>query len=180
MANSLQEQLLKAGLADKKKANRAKQAKREDANRAKRGEIDLEDPAERARRQRAEKVEKDRQLEAARQAERQDKEIAAQVRQLIESHRLARGNGEEPFQFVQERKIKKLYVTPAQRDQLTRGQIAVVALGDSQELVPTAIAEKIRQRDAAAVLLLNERGASQEGDEDDPYADYPIPDDLMW
>jgi uncharacterized protein YaiL (DUF2058 family) len=180
MANSLQNQLMKAGLADKKKANRAKQAKREEANRARRGEIDLQDPAERIRLQRAEKAEKDRQLEAARQAERHEKEIAAQVRQLIESHRLPRHAGEEAFQFVQDRKIKKLYVTREQRDQLTRGQIAIVAFGDSHELVPTAIAEKIRPRDQAAVLLLNERTARQEGEEDDPYADYPIPDDLMW
>lgn len=180
MANSLQDQLLKAGLADKKKANRARQAKREDANRAKRGEIELQDPAERARQQRAEKAEKDRQLEAARQAELREKEILAQIRQLIESHRLPRGKGEEAYQFVQERKIKKLYVTAAQRDQLSRGQIAIVALGDGQELVPSTIAEKLRQRDPAVVLLLNERGAKQEGDEDDPYADYPIPDDLMW
>ncbi|HAR59001.1 MAG TPA: DUF2058 domain-containing protein, partial [Alcanivorax sp.] len=56
MANSLQDQLLKSGLADKKKARRAKQQKKEDANRAKRGEIELEDPAERARRQRAEQA----------------------------------------------------------------------------------------------------------------------------
>ncbi|MGB1407457.1 DUF2058 family protein, partial [Alloalcanivorax venustensis] len=43
MANSLQDQLLKSGLADKKKARRAKQQKKEDANRAKRGEIELEE-----------------------------------------------------------------------------------------------------------------------------------------
>ena len=62
---------------------------------------------------------------------------------------------------------------------MERGQIAIVALGDSFELVPTVVAEKIRQRDEKAVLLLNERG-SQDVDEDDPYKDFPIPDDLMW
>ena len=43
--------------------------------------------------------------------------------------------------------------------------------------MPTTVAEKIRQRDEAAVVLLNDRNVQ---DEDDPYADYPIPDDLMW
>ena len=177
MANSLQEQLMKAGLADQKKARRAKQQKRQEANQAKRGEIELEDPAERARRQREEKAEADRQREAARKAEREKKEIAAQIKQMIEQSRLDRQHGDVAYQFVQDKKIKKLHVTEPQRDQLARGQIAIVALDEGHELVPTTVAEKIRQRDEAAVVLLNDRNVQ---DEDDPYADYPIPDDLMW
>lgn len=178
MANSLQDQLMKAGLADKKKARRAKQAKREDANRAKRGEIELEDPAQRARRQRAEQAERDRALERERQEQQREKEIAAQIRQLIESHRLERDDADHAYQFVQDKKIKKITVTARQQDQLARGLIAIAALGERYELVPAPIAEKIRQRDEAMVVVLNEKGAGT--DKDDPYADYPIPDDLMW
>ena len=178
MANSLQKQLMKAGLADEKKARKAKQQKREDVNKAKRGEIEMEDPADRARRLREEKAEADRQREAQRKAEREKKEIAAQIKQMIEQSLLER-NGEVAFQFVQDKKIKKAYVTGNQQKQLERGQIAIVALGESFELVPTVVAEKIRQRDEAAVLLLNERG-TETVDEDDPYKDFPIPDDLMW
>ena len=177
--SSLQEQLMKSGLADKKKARRAKQQKREEANKAKRGEIELEDPAERARRQREEQAEADRRREAERKAEREKKEIAAQIKQMIEQSRIDRSKGDVAYQFVQEKKIKKAWVTSKQQQQLERGQIAIVSLGDSYELVPTVVAEKIRQRDAQSVLLLNERG-SQEVDEDDPYKDFPIPDDLMW
>lgn len=177
--SSLQDQLMKAGLADKKKARRAKQQKREDVNKAKRGEIDLEDPAERARRQREEKAQADREREAQRKAEREKKEIAAQIKQMTEQSRIDRSKGDVAYQFVQDKKIKKAWVTAKQQQQLERGQIAIVALGDSYELVPTVVAEKIRQRDERAVLLLNERG-SQDVDEDDPYKDFPIPDDLMW
>ena len=179
MANSLQQQLMKAGLADKKKARRANQQKREDANKAKRGEIELDDPAERARRQRAEQAEQDREREAVRKAEREKKEIAAQIRQMIEQSRLDRQHGDVPFQFVQDKKVKKAYVTSKQQNQLERGQIAIVAQGDSFELVPTVVAEKLRQRDPAAVLCLAERNTN-EVDEEDPYKDFPIPDDLMW
>ena len=179
MANSLQKQLMKAGLADEKKARKAKQQKREDVNKAKRGEIELEDPADRARRLREEKAEADRQREAERKAEREKKEIAAKIKQMIEQSRLDRNNGEVAFQFVQDKKIKKAYVNGKRQKQLERGQIAIVALGSSFELVPTVVAEKIRQRDEAAVLLLNERG-NDAVDEDDPYKDFPIPDDLMW
>lgn len=179
MANSLQQQLMKSGLADQKKARRAKQQKREEANKAKRGEIELEDPAERARRLKAEQAEADRQREAERKAEREKKEIAAQIKQMIEQSRLERGQGDVAYQFVQDKKIKKAWVTAKQQQMLERGQVAIVALGDSHELVPTVVAEKIRQRDEAAILVLNERG-SQAVDEDDPYKDFPIPDDLMW
>lgn len=169
---------MKSGLANKKKARRAKQEKREAVNRARRGEIELDDPAERARLQRTEKAEKDRQLEAQRKEKQREREIAAQIRQLIESNRLARGQGDQAYQFVQNKKIKKVHVDATQHRQLGNGQIALVALGEGYELVPTVVAEKIRQRDEAAILVLNDRPA--EIDEDDPYADYPIPDDLMW
>ncbi len=79
---------------------------------------------------------------------------------------------------MQDKKIKKLNVTGKQQDQLARGLIAIVLLGEGYELVPAAIADKIRQRDPEVVLLLNEKGDGDDGD--DPYADYPIPDDLMW
>ncbi|MQX51742.1 DUF2058 domain-containing protein [Alcanivorax sediminis] len=177
--SSLQEQLMKAGLADKKKARKAKQQKREEVNKAKRGEIELEDPAERARRLREEKAEADRQLEAQRKAEREKKEIAAQIKQMIEQSRLDRSHGDVAYQFVQDKKIKKAWVTAKQQQLLERGQVAIVALGDSYELVPTVVAEKIHQRDEQVILLLNERG-NQGVDEDDPYKDFPIPDDLMW
>lgn len=180
MANSLQDQLMKAGLADKKKANRARQQKREDANRAKRGEVELESPAQRAERLRAEQVERDRQLEAERKARQQEKEIAAQIRQLIEHHKLKRDGGEMAYQFACGKKIDKVYVTPLQHQQLSRGVIALVAQGERYELVPTPVAEKIRQRNADVVLVLNQRESAGAADADDPYADYPIPDDLMW
>ncbi len=170
---------MKAGLADKKKARKAKQQKREEVNKAKRGEIELEDPAERARRLREEKAEADRQLEAQRKAEREKKEIAAQIKQMIEQSRLDRSHGDVAYQFVQDKKIKKAWVTAKQQQLLERGQVAIVALGDSYELVPTVVAEKIHQRDEQVILLLNERG-NQGVDEDDPYKDFPIPDDLMW
>ncbi len=40
------------------------------------------------------------------------------------------------------------------------------------------IGEKIAQRDASIVVQIKKK--VQEVEEDDPYADYKIPDDLMW
>ena len=52
-------------------------------------------------------------------------------------------------------------------------------MGDGYELLPAVAAEKIMQRDDAVIVLLNSND-KPEVDEDDPYADYQIPDDLMW
>lgn len=71
-------------------------------------------------------------------------------------------------------------MTEAQFNQLVKGQIAVVRKGDGYELVPTVVAEKIRTRDESVVVVLNTRVEKQETEEDDPYKDYVIPDDLMW
>ncbi|PQA42492.1 DUF2058 domain-containing protein [Amnimonas aquatica] len=177
---SLKDQLLKAGLADQKRARQADHARRQAAK----GRSDGESAAELAQRARSEQAEKDREANRQLQQAQAEKALAAQVRQLIEQHRIGRAGGEQSWQFVDGRKVKKLMVTGAQHDQLVRGQVAVVRLaggpaGDAYELVPAVVAERIRQRDAGVIVQLNERRAEDKA-EDDPYADYPIPDDLMW
>ena len=175
MAISLKDQLLKAGLADNKRARQADHAKRQAAK----GRTDGESAASVVQKAREAQVEKDR--EASRQLilQQEQKAVAAQIRQLIEAHRIERKGGELSYQFSDERKVKKLLVSEPQQYQLIHGQIAIVTLDSQYELVPTAIAEKIQQRDPSPIVLLNTRQASAVAD-DDPYADYQIPDDLMW
>ncbi|MDF1628925.1 MAG: DUF2058 domain-containing protein [Alcanivoracaceae bacterium] len=177
MAGSLKDQLLKAGLADAKKARQAEHAKRQQAKQVARGEA--QDPAQAVRQAREAQAERDRALNAERQAQQRHKEIAAQIRQLVEAHRVDRRGAEQSFQFVDGKKIQKIYVSALIADQLARGMLAVVRLADGFEVVPTAIADKIAERDAAVVVVRHERDSGQQVD-DDPYADYPIPDDLMW
>lgn len=171
---SLKDQLMKAGLADAKKARRAEHEKRVQAK-----QPDAESSQALAQKAMTEKAERDRELNRVRDAELAQKALSAQIRQLIEAHRIDRKSGEVSYQFTDERKIKKLYVTAAQQDQLARGQIAIVRLGENHELVPTIVAEKIRSRDESAVVVLNQRNNTGP-EEDDPYAAYQIPDDLMW
>lgn len=171
---SLKDQLMKAGLADAKKARRAEHEKRVQAK-----DPNAENANTLAQKALAEKAERDRELNRARNAEMEQKALAAQIRQLIEQHRIDRKSGDVSYQFTDQRKIKKLYVTQAQQDQLARGQIAIVRQEESYELVPTVVAEKIRTRDETVIALLNTRSSTQDS-EDDPYAAYQIPDDLMW
>lgn len=173
MAGSLKDQLLKAGLSNAKKARRVEHEKRQQAKQG------GDDVAAAARRAREEQVERDRALNAERLAQQRLKEIAAQIRQLIEAHRLDRRQADQPFQFADGKKIQKLYVNGVMADQLARGRLAVVRLAEGYEVVPTTIADKIAERDPQAVVVRHDI-SSDEQPGDDPYADYPIPDDLMW
>lgn len=177
--SSLHEQLLKAGVVDEKKAKQLKKEKRKAAKQPK-GQAQIDESKAAAARALAEKAERDRELNRQRQAEAEKKAIQAQITQLISTHKLDRRGGELSYQFVDGKKIKKLYVTNDLQTQLTRGQIAIVKQGETYELVPATVAEKIKQRDKSRVLVLHDKSASQAVDEDDPYADYQIPDDLMW
>lgn len=176
---SLQEQLLKAGLADEKKARAVKNEKRKQRKQQPKGAVVVNEAEERARQARQEKAERDRQLNLERKQEAEKKAIQAQIRQLIETNRLDRSRGETSYQFVDGKKIKKILVDDTMVDQLSRGRLAVVRQGENYDVVPEKVARKIMERDAAAVIVLHDRKQDDAG-EDDPYAGYEIPDDLMW
>jgi uncharacterized protein YaiL (DUF2058 family) len=179
---SLQDQLLKAGLIDSKKAKQAHKEKRKETNVARRAPEPVVDAVKQSVEQaRAEKMERDRELNQKRNAELEQRALAAQIRQLIENHRQAKGAGKNDveYNFSHGKVIKKMRVSPLVLEQIARGILAVVSLGDTYELVPRIVADKIALRDEKSVLVANVKAAQQE-DEDDPYKDYVIPDDLMW
>ena len=174
---SLKDQLLQAGLVSKKQAQ---QAGKQQHNKRKKGQTtEAQQAKQQAEQARAEKAERDRELNRQRQQAAEQKAIVAQIRQLIESNQVECNDGEEAYNFTDGSKIKRLYLNELLIGQLSRGQLAIVKLDDSYRLVPAKVAERIAQRDESIVLVRHDRSADVE-DEDDPYADYKIPDDLMW
>ncbi len=85
---------------------------------------------------------------------------------------------ESAYNFTDGKQIKKMYVSAAVQKLLSNGRLAIVKLNGSYELVPAVIADKISQRDDSCII--SQQVVIQTEDEDDPYADYQIPDDLMW
>ncbi len=179
--SSLQDQLLKMGLTDKKKAKQAeKHVKKQKKVQRKTGAED--ETKLRAEQARKEKADRDRELNLQKKAEEEKKAIQAQVKQLIEMNRLGdEVKGDVPHNFVLDKKVKKINVTAKISDQLAKGRLAIAELEGTFELIPPKVAEKILQREADWPIVLNEK-APDTGDEeeDDPYADFQIPDDLMW
>lgn len=179
MAGSLQDQLLKAGLVDKKKAKKADRDKQIQAKQKRKGEEVVDEAKALAEKAREEKLKKDRQLNEARKAEADKKAIAAQIKQLIEMNALDLEGAEIRYNFTDGKKVKYLNVTDLAQHQLSRGILAIAKLGDRYFVVPSIVAEKISQRDESYIAYQAEL-STEETDEEDPYADYQIPDDLMW
>jgi uncharacterized protein YaiL (DUF2058 family) len=176
---SLQDQLLKAGIVDKKKAKEIQKEQRKQAKQQPKGSERIDETKEQARKALVEKSQRDRQANKTLQAEADKKAVKAQIIQLINVNKIGRAGGEIAYQFSDGKKIKKLFVTQSLQNELIKGQIAIAKLGESYELVPAPVAQKIQQRDESLIVLLNTKAADAVT-EDDPYADYQIPDDLMW
>jgi len=177
VSKSLQDQLLKAGLANRKQAVSARKAKNS-KDKLKRSGKDVEDEVTQAvEKSQQEKLAKDRQLNDEKNHKARQAAIAAQIAQLIELNALSE-RGDIEFSFPEGKMIKTLSVSDKQRQALVAGVLAIVKLKDTYSIVPRKTAEKISERDDSIVLLCN----TVSGDEqiEDEYAEFKVPDDLMW
>ncbi|MYN46705.1 DUF2058 family protein [Pseudoduganella sp. FT93W] len=176
---SLQDQLLKAGLVNKTKVKLANQDKSKQQKEQRRSGVQSVDEAklaaQEAQRQQAERA---RALNAERDAAAQQKAIHAQIVQMVQQNRQPAGKGDIAYNYTFQNKIERLYVSPEVQGHLVAGRLVIVVLNGATELVPRVIADKIAERDAALVVRVKQ--SSNVVDEDDPYAAYQIPDDLMW
>lgn len=176
---SLQEQLLKAGLVDNKKVKRANQDKsRQQKVERRTGQQTVDEVRVAALEAQQRSRERARELNAQRDAAARQKAIMAQIVQMVQQSRQNKGAGEIAYNFTYGTKIERVFVSAAVKAQLVAGRLVIVRLGDTTELVPRIVADKIAERDPSLVVRVNK--ASTEVDEDDPYAAYQIPDDLMW
>lgn len=176
---SLQEQFLKAGLVDKKKVKQANQEKSQQKKIERRTGTQTVDEVRLAALETQRKnAERARELNAQRDAAATQKAIQAQIVQMVQQNRQSKGGGDIAYNFTHDNKIKRLYVSAAVQAHLVAGRLVIVCQGESVELVPKVIADKIAERDASIVVRVNK--TSTEVDADDPYAAYQIPDDLMW
>lgn len=169
---SLQEQMLQAGLIDKKKMKKAGKSSKKSRSLAKEAKAAVEE-------KRAAQVAQDQELNRQKQQEAEKKAIAAQVKQLVEMNKIDRKDGDIGYNFTDGTLVKKIYVDKATQDQLVNGRLAIARDGEGYAIVPGVVADKIVQRDENTIVL-NNTVDEQAMDEDDPYADFKIPDDLMW
>ena len=175
---TLQEQMLKAGLVTSKKVAKVQRT-------AKKSRVQAREAREAVEENKKAQSERDKQLSDQQKQAALSKEYKAQVKQLIEMNRITISRGDISFNFTDSNVIKKVVVDKITQTQLISGRLAIARLvidnSDVNEyaIIPASVADKIMQRDADSIVLNN--ALSQEAeDEDDPYADFKVPDDLMW
>lgn len=180
--NPLQEQLLKAGLVKKSKVSEvAREQHKAKHAKAASGPSEIQLEAERAR---LEKADRDRALEAERKAQARAAELRAQARQIVNDRKVLR-TGESEYRFVVDGVIRTLLINDDLRKKLSSGALVIARIDDRFELLPRPAADKVRERDAAMIVLDHGQAAGTEPDastsEDDAYyAQFKVPDDLMW
>lgn len=180
MSNPFQEQLLKAGLVTKQQVQKANQDKnRNKKQRHSRKAKPVDETALKAKQAAEAKAQRDRELNRRKEEQARQKAISIEINQLVTSNRIPRDeNCEIAYNFEHNSKVKRIYVDADMKQQIINGKLGIARIEGRYELVPQAIAEKIRQRNAKRVVIFDED--KKPVDENDPYSAYQIPDDLTW
>lgn len=175
---TLQEQMLKAGLVTSKKMAKVQRT-------AKKSRVQAREAREAVEENKKAQLERDKQLSEQQKQAALSKEYKAQVKQLIEMNRITISKGNIDFNFTDNNVIKKVVVDKPTQTQLINGRLAIARLvvdgkGECEyAIIPASVADKIAQRDASSIVV-NHVLSQEAQDEDDPYADFKVPDDLMW
>jgi len=181
---SLQEQLLKAGLTTKQKARQANAEKRRKNKQKRSGaavDVSLQEKVKQdLAKAKADKLAKDMALNEEKKCQLAAKEQQLRIQQILSHHQLKEVDGDTVYNYTFGSKIKKLMLDAKTHKALVDGRLALCGLDDTTYLVTAETAAKVAELDASVVLVQNDKVASDNIDEDDPYADYQIPDDLMW
>lgn len=187
MAESLFDQLKKSGLVSEQKAKQAKKAKgkaqfqQTKQNKAQKSHEDApsasDDPVARAAEEKAERA---RQLNRERQQEQAKKAAQAEVRQIIESNRLSGYEGSVRYHFADNGTVKTLDVNHHTHQRLACAQVRIARFDGGYALISAIAAEKIEQRDADVLIAVPQAKVPLSKEDQDYYAQFEVPDDLMW
>ena len=175
--NALQAQLLKAGLVDNKKAKKLSKQAVHEKRTGDSSDAEIKAKIEQAKQ---EKLAKDQAIEREKKAEKKEKELKAAIMQMINQHKIRDTDGEIAYQFIDDSKIKKVYLNQQIYNALVAGSLVIARENESYAFLPKALADRINAKMQGFIIVNNSEKNEETTDEEDPYADYVIPDDLMW
>src|SRR5580693_7009451 len=164
---SLRDQLLQAGLVNEQQVKEAeRQAQRKQYQGQKqqpRTQRNGPTPQELAAKKQAEaKAARDQELNRKQLEKAQRKALYAQIRELVSQNRIVRPDVEETYNFIDGGKVRRIRADVALRERIARGEVALVRCEGRYELVLPDIADKIRERDARAVLVHTQSSTATE------------------
>lgn len=178
---SLQDQLRNAGLVTDKQLKKAQKGMHRQEMRVKAG-VEVDETRAAAEAEIAQKQVRDRARNEVLRQEVLARELRVQIKQLV-ARNSQREQGDVEYNFTEGKKVKKLYVSAKNKAQLNKGFLAIIKIDDHYDLVPEKVAQRIADRipdtKDQVILYLHDR-SKDVVDEDDPYKDFQIPDDLEW
>ncbi len=181
MNNPFQEQLLKAGVVSKQQVQKAQQDKKKKKKQQHNNKkVKVVDEAKlKAQKAADEKSARDRELNKRKEDQARGKAVSAEINQLIKDNLIKRDEKcELAYNFEHQKKVKRIYINADMKQQLIKGKLGIARIEGVYELVPVSIAEKIQQRNEKRVVIFAAEEKTK--DENDPYADFEVPDDLEW
>ena len=181
MGNPFQDQLLKAGVVTKQQVKKAQSAtnKKKKEQRSKKDKV-VDEAKLKAQQLAKEKAERDKALNQKKEDQAKQKALSAQIDQLITDNLIKRDEAcDIIYNFEHRKKVNRIYLNADMKQRVIDGKLGIARIEGRYELIPKLTAEKIQQRNDKRVIIF-ENTEDQELDEDDPYAEFQVPDDLMW
>lgn len=181
MSNPFQDQFLKLGLVDKKQVNKSKkkQHKKKKQQASKKGPV-VDENALLVQQEKEKKRARDKELNRQREEKLKKREQMGAAKQIVEQNRLEKDANGVAYRFTENNKIHRVFVSEEVAEKLSKGVLAIVRVAQEYEVVPKGAALKIEQIGIGAFVFIAESSTGDETDPDDPYAEYKIPDDLIW
>jgi len=182
MNNPFQEQLLKAGVVSKQQVQKANQEKnrknKQQPRRSKKAPV-IDEAGLKAKKIAEEKAQRDRELNKRKEDQARGKAISAEINQLIIDNMIKRDEScELAYNFEHQKKVKRIYINKEMQQKIVQGKLGIARIEGRYELVPADVAEKIKQRNEKRIVIFSDEETIV--NEDDPYKDFEVPDDLMW
>jgi len=178
---SLQDQLMKSGLINKQKAKQAQTEKRRKAKqKKKKGSVEISEAQLAINAQKEQQKQEDLAKNQAVQAALDERAAHGKLIQMIAQHCEKGYQGEIDYHFTYDNKVKRIAINDSTQQSLINGRLAICVLNEEFYLINKEATEKLAEIDASVLVALHEKVDITEVDEDDPYAEFAIPDDLIW
>lgn len=145
MSESLQEQLIKAGLI---KPEQTKSTKGKSA--AVKNNKSKKKPLPKKTVSSSTPVKEDNREQLAKKA------LKLQVRELVNAHQQNNQTAEKPYYFAHCGKAKRIFVTEEQYTKLSEGQLAITVLDKNHYIIPAEIGLKIKEMGPQYAVYLHD------------------------
>ena len=178
---SLQDQLMKAGLINKQKAKQAQTEKRRKAKqKKKKGTVEISAVQAAVNEQKEQQKQQDIEKNKQTQAELDTRSAHGKLIQMIAQHCEKNYQGELDYHFTYDNKVKRIAINDKTQQKLSKGLLAICVLNEAFYLINKEAAAKLTEIDDSVLVALHEKTDIADIKEDDPYAEFAIPDDLIW